>query len=160
MAVDDAQAAISQVAGPSTRSSVTTCWSTCRVLTACSSTTAEVATPNAVLSMSIRNARHISLLCDLIVHGTFGYPAEKDTIDTTHLRWLTRKDLIALLRETSSRVAGLRSPQDPRRYRSLKFAAWLVQRFGVAPARGYTRPPGTRWRPATSRTTKCHRKRA
>jgi 2-polyprenyl-3-methyl-5-hydroxy-6-metoxy-1,4-benzoquinol methylase len=158
VAVGDAEAAISQVAGPF---DTVLCHDVLehlprpdRVLSA----TAEVATPNAVLSVSIPNARHISLLSDLIVHGTFGYQPEGHR-DTTHLRWLTRKDLIALLHETGWRVTGLHWPQDSRRYRSLKFAPWLVREF-ASPGWRVHATPGTSWRPATSRTTKCRRKRA
>ena len=55
-----------------------------------------VAQPGARLHISVPNARHYSLLRDLAVRGTFGY-AEWGHRDSTHLRWFTRSDLVALL---------------------------------------------------------------
>jgi 2-polyprenyl-3-methyl-5-hydroxy-6-metoxy-1,4-benzoquinol methylase len=63
-----------------------------------------VAAPAARVHVSIPNARHWTLLRDLLVRGTFGYtPAEHR--DVTHLRWFTRRDLVALLESTGWRVA-------------------------------------------------------
>ena len=53
----------------------------------------EVAAENALLHVSVPNARHWSLVRDLVVRGTFGY-TEWGHRDTTHLRWLTRSDLV------------------------------------------------------------------
>ena len=50
--------------------------------------------PGARLHISIPNARHFSLLWDLIVRGTFGYTAWGHR-DATHLRWYTRRDIVA-----------------------------------------------------------------
>jgi 2-polyprenyl-3-methyl-5-hydroxy-6-metoxy-1,4-benzoquinol methylase len=50
----------------------------------------------AVLHVSVPNARHVSLLCDLLFRGTFGY-TEWGHRDATHLRWFTRKDMTVLL---------------------------------------------------------------
>lgn len=55
-----------------------------------------LAAPNALLHVSVPNARHVSLVRDLVVRGTFGY-TEWGHRDSTHLRWLTRRDLVALL---------------------------------------------------------------
>lgn len=55
-----------------------------------------LAAPNALLHVSVPNARHFSLLRDLVFRGTFGY-TEWGHRDSTHLRWLTRRDLVALL---------------------------------------------------------------
>ncbi len=55
-----------------------------------------VAAPGALLHVSVPNARHVSLVRDLVVRGTFGY-TEWGHRDSTHLRWLTRRDLVALL---------------------------------------------------------------
>lgn len=57
------------------------------------------ATPLARLHVSVPNARHWSLLRDLVVRGTFGY-TESGHRDTTHVRWFTRADLEQLLRST------------------------------------------------------------
>ncbi len=55
-----------------------------------------VVTPGARAHVSIPNARHWTLLRDLLVRGTFGY-TEAGHRDATHLRWFTRSDLVALL---------------------------------------------------------------
>jgi 2-polyprenyl-3-methyl-5-hydroxy-6-metoxy-1,4-benzoquinol methylase len=63
----------------------------------------DVAAPEALLHVSMPNARHWTLVRDLVVHGTFGY-TEWGHRDRTHLRWLTRSDLVALLEENGWRV--------------------------------------------------------
>ncbi|HZO33808.1 MAG TPA: class I SAM-dependent methyltransferase [Gaiellaceae bacterium] len=55
-----------------------------------------LAAPNALLHVSVPNARHFSLVRDLVFRGTFGY-TEWGHRDSTHLRWLTRRDLVDLL---------------------------------------------------------------
>ena len=55
-----------------------------------------LAAPAARLHISIPNARHFSLVYDLVVRGTFGY-TEFGHRDATHLRWYTRRDLVALV---------------------------------------------------------------
>jgi SAM-dependent methyltransferase len=55
-----------------------------------------VAAPGGRLHVSIPNARHFTLLRDLLFKGTFGY-TEFGHRDVTHLRWYTRRDLIALV---------------------------------------------------------------
>ena len=62
-----------------------------------------IAAKNALLHVSVPNARHWSLVRDLVVHGTFGY-ADWGHRDRTHLRWFTRADLVALLEEGGWRV--------------------------------------------------------
>ena len=52
--------------------------------------------PAARLHISIPNARHFSLVYDLVVRGTFGY-TEFGHRDATHLRWFTRRDLVAMV---------------------------------------------------------------
>ena len=49
------------------------------------------------------NARHFSLLADLALRGTFGY-TEWGHRDETHLRWFTRRDIVALLEDNAWRV--------------------------------------------------------
>jgi 2-polyprenyl-3-methyl-5-hydroxy-6-metoxy-1,4-benzoquinol methylase len=56
----------------------------------------DVATDGALLHVSMPNARHWSLLRDLVLHGTFGY-TDWGHRDRTHLRWVTRRDLVELL---------------------------------------------------------------
>lgn len=56
----------------------------------------ELAADGGHLHISIPNARHFSLVYDLVVRGTFGY-TDSGHRDATHLRWLTRRDLVALV---------------------------------------------------------------
>jgi len=63
----------------------------------------ELAGPGALLHVSIPNARHWSLVRDLVFRGTFGYTTAGHR-DATHLRWLTPSDLRALLAACSFRV--------------------------------------------------------
>jgi 2-polyprenyl-3-methyl-5-hydroxy-6-metoxy-1,4-benzoquinol methylase len=58
-----------------------------------------VAAPGARLHISIPNGRHFSLLIDLLFRGTFGY-TQFGHRDATHLRWYTRRDIVALVGET------------------------------------------------------------
>ena len=59
----------------------------------------EVAAAGARVHVSLPNARHWTLVRDLLLRGTFGYtPAEHR--DVTHLRWFTRRDLVELLEST------------------------------------------------------------
>jgi len=55
-----------------------------------------LASSRAHLQVSIPNARHVSLLVDLVGRGTFGY-TETGHRDIGHLRWFTRKDFLAAL---------------------------------------------------------------
>jgi 2-polyprenyl-3-methyl-5-hydroxy-6-metoxy-1,4-benzoquinol methylase len=61
------------------------------------------ATPDALLHVSMPNARHWTLVRDLVVHGTFGY-TDWGHRDRTHLRWVTRSDLVRLLEENGWNV--------------------------------------------------------
>jgi 2-polyprenyl-3-methyl-5-hydroxy-6-metoxy-1,4-benzoquinol methylase len=60
---------------------------------------APLAAPAASVHVSVPNARHWSLVRDLVVRGTFGYE-EWGHRDRTHLRWFTRRDMEALLAAT------------------------------------------------------------
>jgi 2-polyprenyl-3-methyl-5-hydroxy-6-metoxy-1,4-benzoquinol methylase len=61
--------------------------------------------PGGRLHVSVPNARHVSLLRDLVLRGTFGY-APVGHRDATHLRWFTRSDIVRLVEETGWRVEG------------------------------------------------------
>jgi 2-polyprenyl-3-methyl-5-hydroxy-6-metoxy-1,4-benzoquinol methylase len=61
------------------------------------------------LHISIPNARHFSLILDLVFRGTFGY-REWGHRDSTHLRWYTRRDLMALVESAGWSVEWTRSP--------------------------------------------------
>ncbi len=56
-----------------------------------------LAAPGARVHVSVPNARHLSLVADLVLRGTFGY-TEWGHRDITHLRWFTRRDIEALLK--------------------------------------------------------------
>ena len=58
-----------------------------------------LAAPGTRLHISLPNARHFSLLLDLVFRGTFGY-TEFGHRDATHLRWYTRRDIVALVGST------------------------------------------------------------
>jgi 2-polyprenyl-3-methyl-5-hydroxy-6-metoxy-1,4-benzoquinol methylase len=75
------------------------------------------AAPGAVLQVSVPNARHFSLVRDLVFRGTFGY-ADWGHRDRTHLRWFTRRDIVALVEEAGWEV--LRTSFPP-----LRRSAWL-----------------------------------
>lgn len=65
----------------------------------------ERSAPGGRLHVSVPNARHISLLRDLVLRGTFGY-APVGHRDATHLRWFTRSDIVRLVEEAGWRVEG------------------------------------------------------
>ena len=67
----------------------------------------ELAAPGGRLHISIPNARHFSLMRDLIFKGTFGY-TDSGHRDNTHLRWYTRRDLIAIVTEAGWRLEWVR----------------------------------------------------
>jgi 2-polyprenyl-3-methyl-5-hydroxy-6-metoxy-1,4-benzoquinol methylase len=64
-----------------------------------------VAAPGGRVHVSVPNARHHSLLIDLIVRGTFGY-TEWGHRDVTHLRWFTRRDMEATLAQAGWTVVS------------------------------------------------------
>lgn len=78
-----------------------------------------LAAPGALLHVSVPNARHWSLIRDLVVRGTFGY-TEWGHRDRTHLRWLTPSDLVALVREAGWSVERAGHPPLTRPGRALE----------------------------------------
>ena len=68
-----------------------------------------VAAPGARLHVSVPNARHVSLLADLILRGTFGY-TEWGHRDVTHLRWFTRRDIEAAISAAGWRTLSTSHP--------------------------------------------------
>jgi 2-polyprenyl-3-methyl-5-hydroxy-6-metoxy-1,4-benzoquinol methylase len=61
------------------------------------------------LHVSVPNARHVSLVADLVLRGTFGY-TEWGHRDSTHLRWFTRRDIVALVGSSGWRVLDVSHP--------------------------------------------------
>jgi 2-polyprenyl-3-methyl-5-hydroxy-6-metoxy-1,4-benzoquinol methylase len=75
------------------------------------------AVPGARLHVSVPNARHLGLMRDLVLRGTFGY-TEFGHRDATHLRWFTRRDIEAAVRGagwniTSSQPNPFRGRDEP-----------------------------------------------
>lgn len=69
----------------------------------------EVAADGGRLHVSVPNARHFSLVKDLVFRGTFGY-TEFGHRDATHLRWFTRRDITAAVEAAGWRVDWTRAP--------------------------------------------------
>ena len=67
------------------------------------------AAPGGRLHVSVPNARHLSLLYDLALRGTFGY-ADSGHRDITHLRWFTRRDIVAAITAAGWRVHNVSHP--------------------------------------------------
>jgi 2-polyprenyl-3-methyl-5-hydroxy-6-metoxy-1,4-benzoquinol methylase len=65
----------------------------------------EVARPGGRLHVSVPNARHYSLVRDLVFRGTFGY-TDWGHRDSTHLRWFTRADATRLIEDAGWRVVA------------------------------------------------------
>jgi 2-polyprenyl-3-methyl-5-hydroxy-6-metoxy-1,4-benzoquinol methylase len=63
----------------------------------------ELAVPRTRLQISTPNARHYSLVRDLVLRGTFGY-TDYGHRDATHLRWFTRRDMATMLAATGWRL--------------------------------------------------------
>jgi 2-polyprenyl-3-methyl-5-hydroxy-6-metoxy-1,4-benzoquinol methylase len=70
---------------------------------------ARLCVPGGRLHVSVPNARHLSLMVDVMLRGTFGYTAHGHR-DDTHLRWFTPRDI-----ETAIEGAGfaIRSRSHP-----------------------------------------------
>lgn len=68
-----------------------------------------LAAPGATLQVSVPNARHFSLVSDLLFRGTFGY-TDWGHRDRTHLRWFTKRDLVDLVSHSGWAVAGTSVP--------------------------------------------------
>jgi 2-polyprenyl-3-methyl-5-hydroxy-6-metoxy-1,4-benzoquinol methylase len=67
------------------------------------------AAPGARLHVSVPNARHYSLVRDLVLRGTFGY-TDWGHRDNTHLRWFTRRDIVAAIGAAGWTVRGTSHP--------------------------------------------------
>jgi 2-polyprenyl-3-methyl-5-hydroxy-6-metoxy-1,4-benzoquinol methylase len=61
------------------------------------------------LAISVPNARHYSLVRDLVFRGTFGYTASGHR-DDTHLRWFTKRDITQLAASAGWEVTGTSVP--------------------------------------------------
>lgn len=64
-----------------------------------------ITNPGGFLFVSVPNARHYSLVRDLVMRGTFGY-GDWGHRDRTHLRWFTPRDARALVADAGWDVVG------------------------------------------------------
>jgi 2-polyprenyl-3-methyl-5-hydroxy-6-metoxy-1,4-benzoquinol methylase len=69
-----------------------------------------VTRPGSRLQVSLPNARHVGLVYDLMVRGTFGY-TEWGHRDSTHLRWFTKRDIVELLERCGWQVKRVSHPE-------------------------------------------------
>jgi SAM-dependent methyltransferase len=70
---------------------------------------ARVSAPGGRLHVSVPNARHLSLMIDVVFRGTFGYRSDGHR-DDTHLRWFTPRDLELAIREAGFDVSSRSHP--------------------------------------------------
>ncbi len=63
--------------------------------------------PNGVMIASIPNIRHIYILKDLILKGTWTYQ-DMGILDRTHLRFFTKKEMIRLFEQANLRVIQIK----------------------------------------------------
>jgi 2-polyprenyl-3-methyl-5-hydroxy-6-metoxy-1,4-benzoquinol methylase len=68
-----------------------------------------LAAPGGHLHVSVPNARHFSLVKDLVLRGTFGY-TDWGHRDNTHLRWFTRRDIVAAVEAAGWHVVATSHP--------------------------------------------------
>ena len=68
-----------------------------------------LAAPGGHLHVSVPNARHFSLVKDLVFRGTFGY-TDWGHRDNTHLRWFTRRDIVAAVEGAGWSVVATSHP--------------------------------------------------
>ena len=69
----------------------------------------ELAAPGARLHVSVPNARHLSLMVDVMLRGTFNYQVSGHR-DNTHLRWFTPRDIEAAVTEAGFAVMSRSHP--------------------------------------------------
>jgi 2-polyprenyl-3-methyl-5-hydroxy-6-metoxy-1,4-benzoquinol methylase len=69
-----------------------------------------IAVPGARMQVSLPNARHFSLIYDLLMKGTFGY-TDWGHRDKTHLRWFTRRDIVAAMERAGWAVKRVSHPE-------------------------------------------------
>ena len=69
-----------------------------------------LAASGARLQVSLPNARHVSLMKDLVLKGTFGY-TDWGHRDRTHLRWFTRRDIVEAMERAGWAVQRISHPE-------------------------------------------------
>jgi 2-polyprenyl-3-methyl-5-hydroxy-6-metoxy-1,4-benzoquinol methylase len=100
---------------------------------------ARIAAPQARLHVSVPNARHLSLMVDVMLRGTFGYTSYGHR-DDTHLRWFTPRDIETAVTRAGFEIRHRSHPaiSRPRRVlgrltggRSTEFVVWQWQVLAV-----------------------------
>ncbi len=100
--------------------------------------------PGARLHVSVPNARHLSLMVDVMLRGTFNYQPDGHR-DDTHLRWFTPRDLEAAVTSAGFDVVSRSHPplSEPRRRLAKltrgKSTEFLVVQWQVLAVRRATR---------------------
>jgi 2-polyprenyl-3-methyl-5-hydroxy-6-metoxy-1,4-benzoquinol methylase len=89
-----------------------------------------VGAPGARLQVSVPNGRHVSLVTDLVIKGTFGY-TDWGHRDRTHLRWFTRRDIVNAMERCGWRVQHVSHPELHRARRLDKATRGLSTEFLV-----------------------------
>jgi 2-polyprenyl-3-methyl-5-hydroxy-6-metoxy-1,4-benzoquinol methylase len=79
---------------------------------------ARISVPGGRLHVSVPNARHISLLVDIVLRGTFGYEPHGHR-DDTHLRWFTPRDIECAIEQAGFEVRSRSHPAISRKRRAL-----------------------------------------
>jgi 2-polyprenyl-3-methyl-5-hydroxy-6-metoxy-1,4-benzoquinol methylase len=91
------------------------------------------------LHVSVPNARHLSLVFDLVFRGTFNYQPWGHR-DNTHLRWFTPRDLEAAIRDAGFEIQARSHPEISAfrrslgavtRGRSTEFLVWQWQVLAI-----------------------------
>jgi 2-polyprenyl-3-methyl-5-hydroxy-6-metoxy-1,4-benzoquinol methylase len=79
---------------------------------------ARLSPPGGRLHVSVPNARHVSLMVDLVLRGTFGYQPYGHR-DDTHLRWFTPRDIESAIEGAGFEVRSRSHPVISRERRAL-----------------------------------------
>jgi 2-polyprenyl-3-methyl-5-hydroxy-6-metoxy-1,4-benzoquinol methylase len=98
-----------------------------------------LAAPGGRLHVSVPNARHLSLMVDVMLRGTFGYQSFGHR-DDTHLRWFTPRDIEAAIEAAGFEVklrshppisSARRAAASLTHGRSTEFLVWQWQVLAV-----------------------------
>ena len=100
-----------------------------------------LAAPAGTLQVSVPNARHYSLVRDLMLRGTFGY-SDFGHRDNTHLRWFTRRDIVVLIENAGWVVTATSVPPLDRSATLHRWTRGWSSEFLVAQVYVTARNPG------------------
>lgn len=106
---------------------------------------ARLSSPGARLHVSVPNARHLSLMVDVMLRGTFGYRSYGHR-DDTHLRWFTPRDVETAVTRAGFEVSSRSHPPISNARRALgaltrgKSTEFLVWQWQILALRRATAP--------------------